>query len=55
LLPKFGGAESETDCQDITPTISATASSKRGSPNNEEDDMNVPLKMIKRRIKIEKN
>jgi hypothetical protein len=53
-MPKFGGAVSESDCQEITPTDSATASSKRASPNNEEDDMNVPLKMIKRRIKIEK-
>jgi len=57
-MPRFGGAVSEADCQVIkviTPTTSATASSKRVSPNSDEDDMNVPLKMINMRIKIEKN
>jgi len=53
-LPKFGGADSESDCQEITPIVSGTASGKRGSPTNEEVDMNVPLMKIKRRIKIEK-
>jgi len=54
LMPKFGGTELETDCQEISPTMSITTSSKRASPSNDEDDMDVPLKIMKRRIKIEK-
>jgi hypothetical protein len=55
LMSKFGGDESEPDCQEITPTASTTSSSKRASPTNEDDDMNVPIKkLLKRNIKIEK-
>jgi len=51
-MPKFGGAVAEPICQEITPSVSATSSSKRASPNNDVEDMDVPLKMLKRRIKI---
>lgn len=54
-MNKFGGAESEPDCVDITPSPAATSSSKRASPTNDADDMNVPIKkLLRKSIKIEK-
>ena len=55
LMTNFGGADSEPDCQEIPPSASASSSSKRASPNNDEDDMNVPIKkLLRRTVKIEK-
>jgi hypothetical protein len=34
--------------------IGSSAASKRESPNKDEDDMNIPLKLLKKKIKIEK-
>jgi len=53
LLPKFAVADCEPDVVEIT-HISSSASSKRESPTNLEDDMNIPLKMLRKTIKIEK-
>lgn len=55
LMTKFGGVDSEPDCQEIPPSHSASSSSKRASPTNDDDDMNVPIKkLIRRTVKIEK-
>jgi hypothetical protein len=54
-MTKFGGVDSEPDCQEIPPSHSASSSSKRASPTNDDDDMNVPIKkLIRRTVKIEK-
>jgi len=54
LLPKFEEDVSEPDLVDITPTFSGSSHSKMVSPTKYDCDMNLPLKRLKRRIKIEK-
>ncbi|MCI11329.1 replication factor-A carboxy-terminal domain protein [Trifolium medium] len=50
LMPKFGEAGLSVD--DKSPTVSLA---KRSSPTAEDDeDMDLPLKLLKRSIKIEK-
>ena len=46
-------ADCEPDVVEIS-HIGSSASSKRESPTKDEDDMNIPLKMLKKTIKIEK-
>ena len=54
-MNKFGGADSEPDCQEIPPSASASSSSKRASPTNDDSNMNVPIKkLLRRTVKIEK-
>lgn len=53
LLPKFAVADCESDVVEISQKGSA-ASSKRGSPTMDDDEMNMPLKMLRKTVKIEK-
>ncbi|RHN42191.1 putative nucleic acid-binding protein [Medicago truncatula] len=53
LLPKFAVADCEFDVVEISQKGSA-ASSKRGSPTTDDDEMNMSLKMLRKTIKIEK-
>jgi hypothetical protein len=53
LLPKFAVADCEPDVVEISHKGSA-ASSKRGSPTTDDDEMNMPLKMLRKTVKIEK-
>jgi len=53
LLPKFAVEECNSDVVEISHTCSSS-SSKRVSPTQDEDDMNIPLEMLKKTVKIEK-
>jgi hypothetical protein len=53
LLTQFSGEENEPDVI-VVSTKSASSSAKRVSPTKDDDDMNVPLKMLRKNIKVEK-
>jgi hypothetical protein len=52
-LTQFSGEENEPDVI-VVSTKSASSSAKRVSPTKDDDDMNVPLKMLRKNIKVEK-
>jgi len=53
LLPKFATATSDHDEESLT-NIGVVPSKKRESPTNDEEDMDVPLKLLRRNVNIEK-